>query len=136
MSYDATLEAPFGGEKRLFRLRNQEVEELQGLTGHGPEALVNRMLRGEAFIGEVRHTLRLGLIGYGMDADKAHSMVDRYCGPGSFMRNKPIAVDLLGKFLMEPEDSPDLGESQGETNRSPTDGGGSAGSTSSEASSG
>lgn len=132
MSYVASVDYPFGDGVHTFRLRIKQVEELQTLTACGPEFLVSRILNGQWQVADIRHTIRLGLIGAGMPAVDALRMIENYAGEGQLMALKTLAVNILAAFLQPPEGEPPVGESQGETNPSPTDDGGSDGSTNSE----
>lgn len=68
----------FGDGEHHFRLAFGELEELQEKTGVGPFVLLQRLINGEWRVGDVRETLRVGLIGAGMEPLAALALVRRY----------------------------------------------------------
>lgn len=95
------------------------LEDLQSLTGLGPEVLLSRLqtvryVEGfpvrEYYVGEIRHTIRLGLIGGGMDPNKALTIIDRNVKPPYLQYYVPVAFTiLLAAVAGIPEHDP-LGE--------------------------
>lgn len=73
-----------------FAMPGKCVEELQKITGHGLLKLASRIANGEWFLEELRHIIRLGLIGGGMGAVEASRLVNMYIGQGE------ITVPLAG----------------------------------------
>ena len=70
-----------GGE-HPFRLGIEELRALQQKTDCGPEFLLMRLRSGQWHVDDLSETLRLGLIGGGMDQNAALKIVrdafDRY----------------------------------------------------------
>lgn len=75
---NGVVETDFGDGSHRFRLALGELEELQEKTGIGPFLLWQRLLNGEWRIADVRETLRLGLIGGGMEPVAALNLIRRY----------------------------------------------------------
>lgn len=130
-----------------FRLGIAQLAELQEKTDAGPWyiqwALQMALLAGQAGItppkdaspAYVIDTIRLGLIGGGMDAVQALKKVRAYCGDGQLTENIPVAFAIMGTALQGvPEDEPEkpVGESETSANRSPEEESGSRKSTASE----
>lgn len=131
MSRSARVTLPLD-EPRDCRLGIGQLEELQERTDAGPEELILRLDAGRWRVGEIRHTLRLGLIGAGMGATDAAVWIDRYAGPGHLLEWKPHVRAILQAALIgaPDEDAPPQGEAQGEMTASPDQNSGSADSTS------
>jgi hypothetical protein len=116
----------FGDGSHVFRLAFGELEELQEKTGIGPLLLRQRMVAGEWFVGHVRETIRLGLIGGGMEAIAALTLVRRYADERpDWIANAVIAsLILLAALAGSPEEEPGKGdapEDKIEASISPTD---------------
>ena len=133
MSRSGQIAAPFGDGIHIFRLDIGQLEELDELTDAGPEFLMNRVIRGDWKLKDIRETIRLGLIGGGMDAMRALAMRDRYAAPGNLLPHKSLVVSILGAALLgapeEDKGKPAPGEDQGESDRSPEESSGSPTST-------
>jgi hypothetical protein len=61
-----------------FALRLRELEELQEKLDCGPMALFKRVKADEWRVGDLRETIRLGLIGGGQKPEQALTLVRRY----------------------------------------------------------
>lgn len=89
-SRSATIENVFVGEGHFdLALRIGELITLQEKTGVGPYVLANRLIAGEWRVEDVTETIRLGLIGGGMDNRAAYDLVTRNITPGNIY---PYAV--------------------------------------------
>lgn len=82
----------WGDSEYVFALPGKCVEELQKLTGHGLLNIATRLQdkSGDWKLEEVRHVIRLGLIGGGMGAVEASRLVNMYVG------QEKITVPLVG----------------------------------------
>lgn len=122
MSRNAKVTAPFGDKAYDFRLGIAELVEHDRLCDAGPEHVLQALFDGSWRVPYIRETIRLGLIGGGMDPMTALVMTDTYAGPGSFMGLKSLASNILAAAIMTPPEEPDEaspGELQGETDPSP-----------------
>ena len=130
MSRSARVTLPFD-EPRDFRLGIGELEELQERTDAGPEELLARIDLGRWRVSDIRHTLRLGLIGAGMQATEAAVLIDRRAGPGNLIEWKPLVRAIIQAALIGAPDEDDAssGETTGETTGSPIENSGSDAST-------
>lgn len=72
------IEMAFGDEDHLFRLRLRQIAELQEKCKAGIGTIYRRVMTGEYYIEDVTETVRLGLIGGGMDPTKARTLMERY----------------------------------------------------------
>jgi hypothetical protein len=75
MSRTARITAEFGGEERDFRLAWGELIELQERRDAGPAVVLARLSLGQWQLQDVAETIRLGLVGGGMDAAQAARLV-------------------------------------------------------------
>jgi hypothetical protein len=66
------------GEEHTFRLSIGQWDDLQEETECGPFELFRRMAAGSWRVKDIRQTLRLGLMGGGMQAIPATSLVARH----------------------------------------------------------
>lgn len=102
-----------------FRLGIEQLAELQEKTGAGPwyvqwalEAALMARAVGmappkDASPAYVTETIRLGLIGGGMEAVEALKKVRAYVGPGQLNENIATAFAVIGVALQgAPEDEP------------------------------
>lgn len=111
MSATGKVTAAFGDGKHEFFLDVDLLEELQEKTNCGPEHLYFRMTQ-PGFDGgwrakDVIETLRLGLIGGGMEPVKALVLLERYASGGQLMAAKAVAIVVLATALVGPaEDEP------------------------------
>jgi hypothetical protein len=89
-----------------FRLGLREIRLLQEKTGLGPLALFRRIQRDEWRIDDLRETLRLGLIGAGMDDMKALALVKNHFDDRPKVDAKEPAMKIIGAFLVGVPDDP------------------------------
>ena len=87
-----------------FRLAIAQLRELQDKTGVGPAALFDRLASRQWRVDDLRETIRLGLIGGGMDPLDALALVRRYVDDRPLMENVLIAWRILSAALIGPED--------------------------------
>ncbi|MFD2679031.1 tail tube GTA-gp10-like protein [Camelimonas lactis] len=115
---NGVVETDFGDGPHRFRLAMGELEELQEKTGVGPFVLMQRFISGEWRVGDVRETVRLGLIGGGMEPLAALRLVRRYVDE----KNWWISHTALAKVIMmaalagAPEELPGKGDAPEEMN--------------------
>lgn len=125
MSGTAVVEAHFGGETRRFLLDIPRLEELQEKTDCGPEWLYERIVEGKHGgwrSHDIRHTLRLALIGGGMLPIEAAVAVDRYAGAGQLAEHKSLCAAIILAAILAPADEvDDPGEQTGEDAGSPAE---------------
>jgi hypothetical protein len=66
----------------LFALKSAQIEELQHVCGNvGFGVIYQRLQLGAWSLGDIQHTIRLALIGGGMDPILARRKVDMYAKP-------------------------------------------------------
>jgi hypothetical protein len=102
------IELEFADGTYGFRLAIGELEELQEKTDCGPYTLLRRLLANDWKIDDVRQTIRLGLIGSGLDAIKAKRLVERYVDQRSeWLNNAMLAQAIVSAALVgAPEELP------------------------------
>ena len=89
----------FAGQPRKFELRIDEIGELETLRSAGIAAIFWRLCNAQFYHGDVRETVRLGLIGGGMGDADATALI------GAAMDRKPIgeflqlAADILSALI-------------------------------------
>jgi len=109
------VELVWTGGEHPFLLRIGELRALQQKCDAGPMFIMTRLLTGSWMVDDVIETIRLGLIGGGMDQAEARKLVNKYVGDGAYQKNVLAAVAILRISIMEDEDDP-VGEPEaGET---------------------
>lgn len=119
MSRSGRVILPFGNGRNEFFLDVPQLEELQRYTDAGPEHLYHRMTRlgfdgGWRYV-DVKETIRLGLVGAGMNSLDAMMLVENYAKPGELLHAKRIAVMVLAAALAGDPDEDRPGEMAGES---------------------
>jgi len=89
----------FGDGTYLFRLPCKELDELQTITGVGPAELYRRLHVHTWVRRDIRETIRLGLIGHGMDPVKAMRLVKFYVDDRPLLPHRDLAMKLLEAVL-------------------------------------
>lgn len=78
MARDGSIMMTWGDGEYRFRLMIGQLRELQEKVDCGPYFLLNRIIKGEWLVDDLRETIRLGLIGAGQEPAKATVLVQRY----------------------------------------------------------
>lgn len=99
MSRSALVNVAWADGDYDFRLRVKELEELQEITNCGPHFLFRRVSSGDWWVRDLRETIRLGLIGGGMEAVKAKTLVERYFDPGPYLQHVATVQAILGACI-------------------------------------
>lgn len=105
MSRDASVTLDWGDDTYTFRLGYGELMQLQESTDAGPLWVLNRMMqptpenRGWR-VQDIAQTIRLGLIGGGMEPAKALRMVRTYVEARPPVENLLFAQAVLMAALM------------------------------------
>lgn len=116
------IELNWVGGEHSFALRIGELQALQDITGEGPGASLQRLyasmqtgvMMGGWKISDVIDTVRLGLIGGGMDRVEAAKLTQAGADRGGITSLVPTACEVLLDALTEKD--PDAGEAEGEPN--------------------
>ena len=82
------IETFLGDAKHPFQLTAPMIIELERLTGSGIGTIAKRMFTQDYRLTEVTETIRLGLIGGGMDPKRAKEMIEAY------VDNRPIGDSI------------------------------------------
>lgn len=105
MSADGSTTINWPDDERRFRLGLGELRELQDKCDAGP-AQIFRALSDQSWrIDYVRETIRLGLIGGGLDPQRALGLVGRYVVPGQLIACAGIAQIILYAALVGDPDT-------------------------------
>lgn len=113
MSRNASITIDWADGTHTFRLPIAQIEELQEKTDCGPYFLFNRIVTGQWRIADLRETIRLGLIGGGMEPPKARTLVERYVDNRPYAESIKPAQAILGAALIGAPD----GEKPGKAKR-------------------
>ena len=111
----------------VFRLPIGQMEELQEKTGCGPYRLAIKMMSGDWGTKDVSQTIRLSLIGGGMEPIPALKLVQRYVEPvgSNWLDHADLAQRIVWAALRgAPEELPGKEsepEATSEGSNSPTD---------------
>jgi len=99
MSGDGSVTKTWGDGEHVFRLRIGEIRELEDKRDAGCFEIYRRLANGSCRFDDIRETLRLGLIGGGMQAPLALGLVAKYAGPTTFMENLLVAQAVITAAL-------------------------------------
>lgn len=100
------VSAPFGGAVRRFRLTIGGAEELEEKCDAGLPMIARRLTTGEWRLRDVRETLRLGLVGAGMEDTAAMVLIERYASQ-ALDPLRILAMTILAPILFgDQEDVP------------------------------
>ena len=96
MSRDGSCEFEWADGTHRFRLAIGQARELEEKTGQGCHRLLERMASGDWRVADIRETIRLGLIGGGMEPLAALSLVRAYVDERPLsLTNLPAAKAIL-----------------------------------------
>lgn len=96
-----------------FRLGWGELIQLQEATDAGPFALLERLAGKHWLVGDISHTIRLGLIGGGQKPEDALKLVRNYVESRPPAENVMLAYAILAAGVQGAPDEPP-GEAEGE----------------------
>lgn len=88
------------GEEHHFRLALRQLRELQDKTEVGPFALFSRIRSGEWKVEDLRQTIRLGLIGGGLNPAEAGKLLVTYVDDRPLLENVSPALLILQAALL------------------------------------
>jgi len=100
MSRDAQITLPWADGDYTFRLGWGELEMLQEACDAGPYVILNRLHDETWRMGDISHTIRLGLIGGGMPPADALKLVRQYVEKRPPFENTLFAKGILSAGLM------------------------------------
>lgn len=111
MSARGECELLFGDGRHRFRLAIGQLQELEEKTKLGPFELFEKMLSRKWRVDEIRHVIRIGLIGGGLSPLEAVTLVDRHIDDWPWTENVAIALQVLNEALAgNPADPPGKAE--------------------------
>lgn len=95
----------WGDGRHTFRLALGEWRELQQLLQLGPLALYKKFVRGEWTADEIYETLRVALIGGGLEPAKAYTLVQRYVAEleTPLMSHIPVILAIIQPAIATPK---------------------------------
>ncbi|MHA6692051.1 gene transfer agent family protein [Devosia sp. A449] len=88
----------FGDAEYEFKLTRPMVLELERTTGTGIGALCRKVFGGHFHLTDITETIRLALIGAGLDPEKAKTLADTYSTTPSLVHGHALAVSALEEF--------------------------------------
>ncbi|ATS92177.1 hypothetical protein HMSP1_39 [Sinorhizobium phage HMSP1-Susan] len=118
MSKSSEIILEWADDKYLFALRGKEIEELQSVCDAPFGAIFQRVMLGAWKFGDLKHTVRLGLMGGGMGAVEAARLTrmymgdDKPCVPLAAGPNSPesVAKAILQVVMFGVDKLPQTGE--------------------------
>lgn len=113
MSGSAKVTFTWGDGEHCFRLAIGGLRELQEKCNAGPAQIYTRLGDGTWRVDDIRETLRIGLIGGGMNPTDAHVLVSRYVDARPLAENIFPAMTVVGAALLGVPDDP-VGETGAE----------------------
>lgn len=105
-----------GGE-HAFKLGIGQLRALQSATDVGPLFLLGRIGGSQWFVDDILETIRLGLIGGGMDEAAAKKLVNRVFSDdntSAFYKHVVLATRILRDAVMGERNDPVGDDDQGE----------------------
>jgi len=114
MSRDGAIDLDWADGTYRFRIGLGQVRELQEKCDAGPATIFGRLADGSWRIDDFRETIRLGLIGGGLEPAKALVLVKRYVDDRAWLESVLPAEVILGAALSGVEDEP-LGKDRAAT---------------------
>lgn len=109
MSRGGGISLIFADGEYSFRLPWGQLTELQEICDAGPYVILERLQNRTFRLCEVRDTIRLGLIGGGLDAQKAVRLVRTYVEDTerySLLASSLVATAVILAALLPPGDDP------------------------------
>ncbi len=105
-----------GGE-HPFKLEIGQLRALQSATGVGPLFLLGRITGSQWFVDDIIDTIRLGLVGGGMEPSEAKKLTDRVFTENTpaLYRSALLATRVLRDAVMGEPDDPVGDDNQGES---------------------
>jgi hypothetical protein len=95
--------ADFAGRRRKFELRLGEVEELERLccanSDTGVGAIMVRLASHQFKVADVRDTIRLGLVGGGLDETAAEALLRRHVDGRPLAQHMGLAMQIVEAFV-------------------------------------
>ena len=89
------IELVWPGGEHTFDLRIGELQALQDACDAGPEFILNRIMAGQWRYADLFDTIRLGLIGGGMNPQRAQELVTTYAVNAPLDQTFPLALDII-----------------------------------------
>lgn len=115
MSRDGSISFEWADGEHKFRLALGQLRELQEKLDAGPEMVFTRLENGSWRVEDILETIRLGLIGGGVESTKARVLVQRYVGAGMLLDNVMPAMQIIAAALIgAPDEAPkkEMGEEE------------------------
>lgn len=104
MSRSGITRLDFGPCEQTFRLAFGELVELQEVTGKGPHRIQEDLISKDWAPKDITETLRIGLIGGGLEPIDALALVRRYCHEvADWLNNQNRAFIILSNALQSEE---------------------------------
>ena len=116
MTRSAKVRAFFGDADHDFALLIGQCVELQDLTGCGLGVSLQRI--EQVTVADIKHALRLGLVGGGMAKEEAYRLVERNVVAGELGVCAALAFNVVTAAIAGTPDEP-LGEPKGDRTGDP-----------------
>jgi hypothetical protein len=92
---ETATELFFGDGKHVCHLTPAMIGELERTTNIGIGALFGRLVRQEFSLAEIVETIRLGLVGGGMNPQRATELVETFAKGRPLAETLPVALSIL-----------------------------------------
>lgn len=112
MSRSGKITLNWGDGEHIFRLRIGELIELQEKCDAGPAFILERLATSRWKVQDIRETIRLGLVGGGLEPIKALTLVKRYVDERPLQENVNHAYVIVAAAIVGAEEEP-LGKLEG-----------------------
>lgn len=108
MDGSGSISFPWGDGEHTFKLGLKEWRELQAKTDAGPLELLERVQQNKWRVDDLRETIRLGLIGGGMEPTDATKLLGGYFDDTDrtplVKQQRPAALILMASLVGPVED--------------------------------
>ena len=85
----------FGDAEHPFALTGPQIVELERKTGAGIGSLCTRVFNGSFAYGDITETIRLALIGGGLDPQEAAALTNAYVPMRPIAETMALVVEIL-----------------------------------------
>ncbi len=98
----------FGDAEHEFALGGDQIVELERVTGAGIGAICARVFNGTFAYADITETIRLALIGGGLDPQEAAALTKAYVPMRPIAETMALAVDVLSAVYFGPASGPEV----------------------------
>lgn len=107
---DGSVSIVWGGDERTFRLAIDQCLALEEKRGCGLRELWMRLGSDGWYVEDIRESIRLGLLGAGVEPKEARRLVDLHCSDGHLFKSVLAAFTIVSAAIAAPEGEQQVGK--------------------------